>query len=544
MLELDFTNIRSLITKVRWSEALKLELINETSFLPLSSPISERLYCIYAKLTKLPVCENCSKPVKFHKFPYGYNRFCSSACRNSSPVVKNQRKLTNINRYGGNTPTSSKRIRRKIQATNLKKYGCTNPSQSEEIKQKKRNTLLKNYGVENPSLCESIQEKKKQTCLKKYGYTHWLKDTNAQKKFSETLLASHFKRKIERLKHIVEPMFDLTTYKGVFRSNKYPWKCVICQYQFLDEIDDGKIPQCPICVGLVGTRSRAENDLYDFLQEILSDYKITRNNRRLISPLELDFLIPDLKIAIEFNGVYWHSELKIKDTLYHLKKTTQCASIDYQLIHIFDNEWLLAKDIVKSRLKAILGVEQNKIYARNCVIREIDTKTKNAFLEENHIQRSCASSINYGLFYNDELVSVMTFGKPRFSKEYDWEMIRYCSRLNTRIVGGASKLLSAFEKQNNPKNLISYADRRWSCGKLYEQLDFELLRTSQPNYFYFHSSNKIVLLESRNTYQKHKLPAILKTFDPNKTEWENMKDNGYNRIWDCGNWVFLKEYNQ
>jgi hypothetical protein len=132
----------------------------------------------------------------------------------------------------------------------------------------------------------------------------------------------------------------------------------------------------------------------------------------------------------------------------------------------------------------------------------------------------------------------MTFGKCRFDKKHEWELLRFCNKLGYHVPGSASKLLKYFEKTYKPTSLVSYADRRWSIGNVYEKLGFKFSHNSLPNYWYF--KNNSLLLESRVKYQKHKLKNLLENFDENKTEVENMKANGYNRIFDCGNMVFEK----
>ena len=133
----------------------------------------------------------------------------------------------------------------------------------------------------------------------------------------------------------------------------------------------------------------------------------------------------------------------------------------------------------------------------------------------------------------------MTFGKCRFDKKHEWELLRFCNKLGYHIPGGASKLLRYFERNYQPKSLVSYADRRWSQGKVYENLGFTFSHASAPNYWYW----KNLKLESRIKYQKHKLKDLLEIFDENKTEVENMRDNGYKQIYDCGNLVYEKIYN-
>jgi hypothetical protein len=153
-----------------------------------------------------------------------------------------------------------------------------------------------------------------------------------------------------------------------------------------------------------------------------------------------------------------------------------------------------------------------------------------------HIQGKDKSSIKLGLFYQNELVSVMTFGKSRYNKKYQYEMYRFCNKKEHQIVGGAGKLWMYFVRTFNPVSVVTYADRRYSNGKLYENLGFITVGVSSPNYFYFKKGT--ILLMSRIQFQKHKLKNMLKIFDSNMTEWENMQNNGYDRIWDCGNYVF------
>ena len=142
------------------------------------------------------------------------------------------------------------------------------------------------------------------------------------------------------------------------------------------------------------------------------------------------------------------------------------------------------------------------------------------------MQGFAAASLRLGLFYNGEIISIMSFGKSRF-KAGETELIRYCTKLNTQVVGGFSKLLKA----SDLNNIVTYCDLRYSDGAGYIKNGFKIIGQSAPNYFYF----KGPILESRQKYQKHKLKNILKIFDETKTEVQNMIDNGYLRIFDCGN---------
>jgi hypothetical protein len=278
-------------------------------------------------------------------------------------------------------------------------------------------------------------------------------------------------------------------------------------------------------------------ELVDFLNSVL-DEPVQTSNRNIISPKELDIVVPNKKVAIEFNGNRWHSELMGKDKNYHLNKTTECERLGLQLIHVFESEWVQQQQLVKSRLLSKLGLCESRIGARMLTLSEPTKAETRNFLNTNHIQGSSGSSVEYGLYDGTELVGVMTFVKSRFNKEIDWELARYCSKQNTTIMGGASKLFKHFIMVHCPASIISYSDRRWNTGELYTSLGFEFSHNSAPNYKYF-KTGRVYDQFSRQSFQKHKLVDKLVTFDSALSEWENMKNNGYDRIWDCGNSVFV-----
>lgn len=297
---------------------------------------------------------------------------------------------------------------------------------------------------------------------------------------------------------------------------------------------------CPVCSAHF-TKSKAEKRLSEYVSQLVPDEKVISGDRELIYPNELDVFIPNKKLAIEYNGLHWHSDLNIKDS-YHLDKTEKCLDRGTRLVHLFEDEWADKKCIVKSRIVNLLGTTKNKIYARKCEIREVCTPAAMTFLDSNHLQGRLGATIKLGLYYNNSLVSLMTFGKLRKSlgqshKEGHYELLRFCNVLNTSVVGGASKLLKYFENVWSPCRIISYADRRWSEGDLYYQLGFELVRKSAPNYFYTKGKKR----ESRFKYRKSEL-IRLGWGTKEQTEREIMSSKGYNRIYDCGALVFHKTY--
>ena len=292
---------------------------------------------------------------------------------------------------------------------------------------------------------------------------------------------------------------------------------------------------CPTCGKVI---SRAENDVAEFINSL--GVQVDRNVKKLIDVGELDIVVRSNNIAIEYNGLRWHSDAYVSDD-YHLVKTEKCKEKGVRLIHIFEDEWLTKPEIVKSRLRNILGCNETKIFARKCIVKELSNKEVRSFLNGNHIQGHVNAKVSLGLFYNDELVSVMTFSSLRknlgqTAKEDSYELLRFCNKLNTSVVGGASKLLSFFEKRFKPKMVISYADRRWSEGELYTSLGFEFEHLSQPNYFYVRGSQR----ENRFKYRKSEL--VKQGHDPSKSERVIMEELGYVRVYDCGAMRFVKNY--
>lgn len=228
---------------------------------------------------------------------------------------------------------------------------------------------------------------------------------------------------------------------------------------------------CPQCVQPV---SLLEKELREFISNEYDGWTIY-NDRTLLEGKEVDILLPDLGLAIEFNGIYWHSK---QGKTYHKDKSDLAESYDFQLIHITDYSWLNKQEIVKSMLRSKLG-KTSKIYARKTTLKPISFP-KN-FLETNHIQGAGApTGVNFGLFYNEELVAVATFAKPRFDNEADVELIRYASRLNTTVVGGLSKLLAT-----QKGTITTYANRDFSVAKAYKKLGFVQVHTTPPALEYY-----------------------------------------------------------
>lgn len=278
--------------------------------------------------------------------------------------------------------------------------------------------------------------------------------------------------------------------------------------------------------------SKEEKEIITFIKDCGFD---CRSNRSILNGREIDIYIPDLKIGIEYNGILWHCERFGKDKNYHLNKTNECKQNGIRLIHIFEDEYILHKDIVLTKLKHLLNVNTDlpKIAGRKCVIKEINKKTCEAFLEKYHIQGFVSSTIYLGAYYNNKLVAVMSFLDENDNK---WNLTRFASDYHYVLQGVGGKLFNYFTKNYNPMEIKSFSDRRWCIDErnnFYIKLGFKFRGYTYPEYRYYNSKidkykrfhkfgfRKDVL------HKKYGLPLTM-------TEREMTKELGYDRIWDCG----------
>lgn len=291
--------------------------------------------------------------------------------------------------------------------------------------------------------------------------------------------------------------------------------------------------RCPACAQ---TQSRIHLDIEDFIKSL--GYKTITNDRSLIHPYELDIVVPEIPLAIEVDGLYWHSYNHLetrRQIRRHSNKVDMAVAAGIRLICIRENEWNDKTDIIKSRLRTIVGISR-RIYARCCKVIKISDREYKKFVIATHLQGYRSASDIYGLIYNNELVSIMSFSPHNATEnQNNWEIMRFSTTLDTIVVGGASRLFKHFLNDISPKSVITYADRRYTTGIVYENMGFNLANITKPNYNYVKNSK----IFSRQKFQKHKLPYLLANFDESLTEAENMFNNGYRRLWGAGHYKFI-----
>lgn len=348
------------------------------------------------------------------------------------------------------------------------------------------------------------------------------------RKISEERTKSTEQFKLDVEKIYGKGVFDMTDTVYTKSSEYVTLKCNKCGRYFTKEANS--LLQGNGCPYHYLNASKSEDEIADFIKN--KGFAIIRNDRSILdNKHELDIYIPDKQFAIEFDGVFWHNEVN-KPINYHLDKTEECKKKGIRLIHIFEDEWLDKSNIWKSMLNNLLGLNENRIFARKCKIKEVSMDESKNFLEENHLQGYCHSQIRYGLYYNNKLVSLMTFGKTRHfigNSTHQFELLRFCNKLNTSVIGAASRLFKYFIKTVKPNNIVSYADKRWSNGNIYEKLRFHKYNESKPNYYYVIGNRR------KNRFNFRKSILVKKYNCPqDMSEHEFCKSKGWYRIYDCG----------
>lgn len=338
-------------------------------------------------------------------------------------------------------------------------------------------------------------------------------------------------------------MITNTHLKNVHQISKTEYKLMFPNEKSVSNKTSKKLSETAELTNINQTptwESSGEIEIKEFIKE-LGFITEKSKNRKLLNGKEIDIIIPELKIAIEYNGLYFHTEKMGKTPTYHLNKTIECLELGYKLFHIFEDEWVLKKDIIKNKLKHILKVNNGiKIGARKVVINKITPEQKSIFLNDNHIQGNDSSTIHYGAFYNNTMVGVMTFNEQRNmtkSVEGEYELSRYAVHQNYIIPGLASKMLKHFINEYKPPKIISFADRRWtpdSTNNLYTHIGFKISDIIKPRYFYYNSKIDRYKRFHKFVFGKTGLRKKYPDLDFTKSEKELTTELGFERIWDCG----------
>lgn len=436
----------------------------------------------------------------------------------ANPAITEKKKQTSLKHYGVEHPMQNPEIRKRTEATNLKKYGYAHTFSCPEIRAKGDATQLRRYGcLAHDS--QEIKERRKATCIAKYGVPFVLQSEEVKDKIAQTNLARYGVDNPSKNEEIIEKRRQTNIDKyGVPAAFMLPEAMEKSRESMIRLKNSSHISKINIAVS-----------------ELLTEAGIHNEFEFLLDKHWFDLIIPDQKILIEIDPTYSHSKQPnffYKDGLdryYHINKTKLAERNGYRCIHIFD--WDDLSKIVKMLLP------KTKVYARNCKVVYIESDVTAEFLSDNHLQGTCEGQVVcLGLLSDkDELLEVMTFGKSRYSKKYQWELLRLCSVSEIQIVGGASKLFKTFVNDFHPESIISYCNRAKFTGDVYRKLGFKHIRTNAPGEVWSKKDQYITdsLLRQRGFDQ-----LFGTNYGKGTSNEELILEAGWKSVYDCGQAVY------
>jgi hypothetical protein len=453
-----------------------------------------------------------------------------SECSLQSDEIKEKSKRTNLEKFGVEFAIQSELVQEKRKQTNLERFGCEYASQSEEVKQKIIESNLANHGVPYSGMREDVKQKIVKTNIEKYGVSNPLKN--------EEINNNRKKTNIEKYGHEC-PFANQNVIEKIENTNieKYGFPKASQNKQVIEKMIATNIEKYGVPAACMLSENRVygktQNEIGIWLNSFGFDFKTDRN---ILNGKEIDLLDINVKIGFEYCGLYWHNELSdpSRTRTYHYNKYKNCKDKGVRLITIFEDEWLHRNAQCKNFIKSILNKNEIKIFARKCQIKQIEKQEFQNFCENYHIQgKNHLAIICYGIFYNDELIGGMSFGKHHRNGA-ELTLDRLCFKDNITVIGGSSKLFSAcvkWAKENSYDKVISWSDNRWSAGGVYEKLGFNLETDGKPDYSYVDLIKKNIR-RSKQSQKKKEFSS--------KTERQICLEKGLARIWDCGKkkWVF------
>lgn len=517
---------------------------------------------VYPK--KCKICDNSPKFISFNK---GYNTFCSKRCVMSDKdivISRNEKsKETCLKKWGVDNVMKSDVVKKLQKDSALAKWGVDSYTKTSEYKENQIRKNLDKYGVPHYLQTVEFKEKSKETNISKRGVSHHMKDNNFIDNFKKINIekwgvscfskTDEFKEKMKIYFNSIEfemnienqnkkrKELEFNFYKNYIENDLISiedgilnYKCLDCENTFaiskqllyLRNRKDRLI--CTNCNPKNGNNiSMSEKDVLEFIRnnykgEIIENYK---------DKYEIDIYLPDINSGFEYNGLWFHST-NFKGKYYHQEKSLYFKERNISVFNIWEDDWLYRREIVESMIRYKIGNISHRVGARKCDIREInDNKKIKDFLNKNHLQGYCPSSINIGLFFDDDLVSLMTIGKSR-NKKNEIELLRFCNKVGFVIIGGFTKLVKCLFEVYQVDKLSTYSDMSHSDGTLYSNNGFSFIQKTDPGYYWCKNGIKY------NRFRFRKSNLIKEGFDKNKTEDNIMLERGFYKLYNCGNYKF------
>lgn len=464
-------------------------------------------------------CPECGKEVLWN------TTYTFKGCKQCVQKAATQkRKQTMMERYGAPTTMQSKQLSRRMQQTLQERYGADNPMKCESIKQKVQATNMQRYGVKNPMSNPDIAKRSAQTraenmdeivqhikeaWIRKYGVDNVSKCPEIIDKITDTFMKRYGVKRAIDVPEFRQKMIDT-----MIERYGVPWYVQSDEYRADDHFRISKI-----------------NELFG---DALNQHGIKFETEYRLEFYNYDFYIPECRTLVEIDPTYTHNIVGNhwnKDGVeksYHSLKSKVAHDYNLQCIHVFDwDDWNKVINILKFR---------KTIYARNCNIIKVFPDITDKFLEETHLQGTCkGQDVCLGLTYDDKLVMVMTFGKPRYNKNYAAEILRFSTLPGYRVVGGASKLFRYFIKTFEINSIISYCDLSKFTGNVYEQIGMKYIRSTSPQEIWSKGAEKI----TANLLRQRGYDQLFGTNYGKGTSNDSlMLKNGWLPVYDCGQAVY------
>ena len=467
------------------------------------------------------------------------------------PEIRRKAEDTCEKHFGVRHSMQSEEVKEKAVKTWNEKYGVDHPFQCKEVVDKIRDTCIEKYGTPYPTQSSEIQEKRKQTCLEKYGVDSPSKTELVKERIRAGIQSKYMVDDVvilEEADNIVRSMGNDYTLTDIYSNDDLFNKFITLLYQSKNRPLRSYELSDIFKVGPQTIRKRVYSlnltDLFfiktpliekmfsEFLEEHNIQFK--HDDRSILYPQEIDYLLVDHNIGIEINDLQSHN-IKLKDSNYHLNKTLKSQENGIRLIHIW--EWELKDDVLCNRLLSwilnLCNQSKIRIFARKCDIREVDKVEEKEFLNKYHLQGYQKSEKCLGLYYNNELLQLMSFCKSRFNKNYDYELLRLCTKYGYIIVGGSNRLLKNFILSSNNSSIITYCDLSKFTGKVYEDLGFKLIKKSQPQAIWYNPETEDYFLNS-SLVRKGADKLLGTSYGKGTSNEEIAYKSGYKKIYNCG----------
>lgn len=499
--------LKNLVEKISKEDLIKLYILDNNTKESTAKYFNISMYALSQLLDLYEIKKDNFNIIESRKksnlYKYG------SENTSSLESVKQKAYKTNLIKYGSKTFTKTAAGKEAIKKTKLEKYGSETYVNLKKAKQ----TKLEKYGDQN----YNNREKAKQTFLDHYGVDNYRKSAQAKKDKQKYIIETNnyssifsdiFDDRDKAIDFLGDKKYTFSELAEIFNCPNY----TVSMWASRLNISE-RIKHC-------GGKSSYEEDIIDYLKSLGIENIIHGSRKILTNNLELDIYLPDYNIGIEFNGTYWHSDAFLNKD-YHQNKSKLAADLGIRLIHIYEYDWLNPQKqlIFKSIIKSACNKIKNKIYARNCIVKKLKSSELRSFCDKNHIQGYRNAKITYGLFYNNELVQMMSFSHH---KKYEWELIRSCTKLDTQIVGGVNKLFKAFVKDEKPNQIFSYCDFNLFNGISYEKLRMQYLGLTAPNLHYVLKNGKVInRMPHKYKYFKSEIAASIYGAGSKKYLWQN-----------------------